>query len=123
MASVFLDANYFIDLLEKRREIDVTAFEHMKLVLSPLTAHIAHYVLKEQVPSEKINTYLDFFSYSSFDAVIAASSQLGPRLDFEDNVQLHSAAASECDIFLTHDQELLKLKFFGKMRILESMPE
>lgn len=121
MARIFLDANYFIDLLEKRRDIDLSLFEGKTLLLSPLTAHIAHYVLKARVPSEKINAYLDFFSYVPLEAKIATSSQLGPQPDFEDNLQLHSAAAAECDIFLTQDRELLKLKFFGKTRIVAKL--
>lgn len=41
----------------------------------------------------------------------------GPTVDFEDNTQLHSAAEAECDYFLTNDEKLLKMKFFGKTRL------
>lgn len=39
----------------------------------------------------------------------------GPTNDLEDNIQLHSAAEAQCDIFLTNDKKLLNLKYFGKM--------
>ena len=42
----------------------------------------------------------------------------GPVDDLEDNIQLHSASEAECDVFLTNDKKLLKMKFFGKMRIV-----
>jgi len=41
----------------------------------------------------------------------------GPTDDFEDNVQLHSAVMGDCDYFLTMDKKLIKMKYFGKMRI------
>lgn len=37
--------------------------------------------------------------------------------NLEDNIQLHSAAEAECDFFLTSDDKLLKIKFFGKTEI------
>ena len=37
--------------------------------------------------------------------------------DFEDNVQLHCAAQANCDFFLTRDEKMLKLGFFGKVRL------
>lgn len=41
----------------------------------------------------------------------------GPSADLEDNIQLHSAAEAEADLFLTNDEGLLNLKFFGKTEI------
>ena len=38
------------------------------------------------------------------------------------NVQLHGAAASACDYFLTSDKALLKLGYFGHMSIVSSLP-
>lgn len=52
-----------------------------------------------------------------FDSAIAEKALVGPTSDFEDNVQLHSAAEAECDIFLTEDKKLSDMKFFGKVRI------
>lgn len=45
----------------------------------------------------------------------------GPTVDFEDNVQLHSAAEAECEIFLTEDKKLLKLGFFGKTHVVSQI--
>ena len=45
----------------------------------------------------------------------------GPTKDLEDNIQLHSAAKTEADFFLTNDKKLLKMKFFGKMRIVTTI--
>ena len=45
----------------------------------------------------------------------------GPTPDLEDNIQLHSCAEADCDYFLTNDKNILKMKFFGKARILSSL--
>lgn len=42
----------------------------------------------------------------------------GPTKDLEDNIQLHSAAEAESDIFLTADKKLVDMKFFGKTQII-----
>ncbi|OGH22078.1 MAG: hypothetical protein A3F31_00025 [Candidatus Levybacteria bacterium RIFCSPHIGHO2_12_FULL_38_12] len=44
-----------------------------------------------------------------------------PTDDLEDNIQLHSTAEAACDFFLTLDRKLLKLKFFGKTRLVSSL--
>jgi len=56
-----------------------------------------------------------------FDVVITRLAISGPTDDFEDNVQLHSAAQSDCDYFVTHDSKLLQMKFFGKVKIVEKL--
>ncbi len=47
----------------------------------------------------------------------------GPTTDVEDNIQLHSSVEAGCDLFLTHDEALLNLTFFGKMRIASRLPQ
>lgn len=44
-----------------------------------------------------------------------------PTTDLEDNVQLHSAVQADCDFFLTEDNTLLALKFFGKLQISKQL--
>lgn len=56
-----------------------------------------------------------------FSEDVLKKSLNGPTSDFEDNVQLHSAAEAECDYFLTNDEKLLKMKFFGKTEIRNSV--
>lgn len=41
--------------------------------------------------------------------------------DLEDNIQLNSAIKADCNFFLTFDKKLLKMKFFGKMKIVSSL--
>jgi hypothetical protein len=48
---------------------------------------------------------------------LTLKSLQGPTPDFEDNLQLHSAAIEDCDLFLTNDQELLNMSYFGKVNI------
>ena len=75
-------------------------------------------MLKRKVPFSKLQTILKPFSIQDFTEKISVQSLSGPTNDFEDNVQLHSAADAECDIFLTNDKDLLEMKFFGKTQII-----
>src|SRR3989304_4512900 len=113
MARVFLDANIFIDLVENRRPILTDELDKNTLCISSLSAHILMYITKHKVPYGKLSNTIDSFSIVPFDLTICSQALEGPTSDFEDNVQLHSAASAECDIFLTSDKKLLKLKFFG----------
>ena len=56
----------------------------------------------------------NIFQIVEFSDTILKRALEGPTPDFEDNVQLHSAAEAECDLFLSEDKKLLELKFFGK---------
>lgn len=70
------------------------------------------------MPDESIDEILKQIAFVPLTAEVASLSLAGPTSDFEDNVQLHSCAASDCDFFLTSDKNLLKLKFFGKAHVL-----
>lgn len=118
MAKVFLDTNIFIDLVEKRGKIIPEDLNGNDLLISPLSIHILMYVIKHKVPYQKLDEIIDSFLLVPFDETIAHYAKVGPTTDFEDNVQLHSAAETECDLFLTSDEKLLDLTFFGKMRIV-----
>lgn len=121
MAKVFLDANIIIDLVEKRGLITIKELDGQKLFVSPLSFHILICVTKQKIPYNKLSNMVNRFHLVSFDENIAYSSLIGPTKDFEDNVQLHSAAQEECDIFLTHDVKLLNMRFFGKVQLVPKL--
>lgn len=121
MAKVFLDTNILIDLVEERTNITTDTFGDHDIIISPLSVHILMYVLKKKVPFSKLITIINPFSIIEFNKKICNQAMLGPTNDFEDNVQLHSAAEEECSFFLTNDKKLLDMKFFGKVRIEASL--
>ncbi len=118
MAKVFLDANYFIDIVEQRKQISWEDFTSHTLYLSPLSVHILTYLYKYSMPHHKLKgTLNEYLTFVSADASLVEHALLGPTADFEDNVQLHSAAAADCNLFLTQDKKLLGMKFFGKVEV------
>lgn len=122
MVALFLDANFFIDIVEKRREVDQEVFVGKRLYISALSVHVLTYLYKYKMPSERLQNILEGnFSVVNFTDEIVGKSLKGPTDDFEDNVQLHSAAEAECDFFLTEDKKLLYLKFFGKSRVVSDL--
>lgn len=121
MVQIFLDANYFIDLIERRRPVNVSDFQSRMLFLSPLSVHIYLYLYRIKLPDLKFSRNLKYFNLIPLDKKIVDLSMDGPTPDFEDNIQLHSAARAECDHFLTHDKNLLDLRFFGKTKIANSI--
>lgn len=121
MAKIYLDTNYFIDLVEGRRKVYLDQFQSQILYLSPLSVHIYIYLYKLKIPSKKLEKLLRYFVLIPLDEKITINSLKGPTEDFEDNLQLHSAAAEECDYFLTNDARLLSFRFFGKVQITNSL--
>lgn len=118
MAKVFLDTNYFIDAIHRKPEKEILAsFENHTIYVSNLSLHIYCYIYKIKIPNNIITAQREKFQMVEFSESVLDRSLKGPSDDFEDNVQLHSAAEAECDIFLTADKKLLDLKFFGKTRI------
>ncbi|MDP3974410.1 MAG: type II toxin-antitoxin system VapC family toxin [bacterium] len=120
MAKIFLDTNIFVDLVEKRKNIEIADFFEHELFLSPLSVHILTYIYKYSMPDKKLEDLKKHFNVVSLNMRITEQSIIGPTSDFEDNVQLHSAAQAECDLFWTEDKKLLALKFFGKTRMASS---
>ncbi len=117
MARVFLDTNFYIDLTKRAKEKWLTLKECL-LFISPLSAHILFYARKLKVPDLDVNKLQEQFGIIPLTEVILSNALQGPTTDLEDNIQLHSAVDAECDLFLTYDEKLLKLGFFGKMRIV-----
>lgn len=122
MEKVFLDSNIFIDIIEKRSNVSMLNLGNQILYISPLSIHILAYVYKYTVPERKLKGIEKYFNLVSFDLLLTLKSLNGPTNDFEDNIQLHSAAEAECDIFLTEDKKLLSLAFFGKTKIASTLP-
>ena len=120
MAKIFLDANSFIDYIESRKDVNLNDLANNFIFISPLSIHIASYLYKYKMPEKRLEN-ISIFALIPFDPMISKQALLGPTKDFEDNVQLHSATEAKCDIFLTSDKDLLKMKFFGNMLIQPSL--
>jgi predicted nucleic acid-binding protein len=118
MAGIYLDANVFIDLIEGRKEIDSQKLSGHEVYISPLTLHILIYLYKYQIPSDKLNKLKDYFNFVDLTEKISNNSLQGPTKDFEDNIQLHSAVENDCNLFISEDKKLLKMKFFGRTKII-----
>lgn len=116
MAKIYLDTNKVLDLAYRKPEIR-QELENHEVHISTLSIHILCYIQKAKIPNKKLSDLLDQIKLLPFNEQVLAKSILGPTRDFEDNIQLHSAAESDCDIFLTNDKKLLKMKFFGKVKI------
>ncbi|MEK7376359.1 MAG: type II toxin-antitoxin system VapC family toxin [Candidatus Margulisiibacteriota bacterium] len=120
MAKIFLDANFYIDILQKRSDHDLERLQGNELFISPLSIHILIYVYKYTIPNQKLDVNKELFNIVPFDQLITENALIGPTNDFEDNMQLHSAAEVDCDVFLTQDKKLLDMKFFGKTKLASS---
>ncbi len=123
MASIWIDANYFIDFAELRSDVRIADFDGHILWLSPLSVHILCYAYKYPMPDSAPIGLLEGFHLQPFDENVLHQSMLGPTTDLDDNIQLHSAIRAEADYFLTNDRKLLKLGYFGEMEIVSSVKE
>ncbi len=121
MAKVFLDANYFIGLANRAIEIDTESLGGQKAFVSILSCHILFYVNKIKVPDKEVSSFIKDFNIVELGQETLDNALNGPTDDLEDNLQLHSAAEADCDVFLTSDKKLLGMKFFGKTRILTEL--
>lgn len=120
MARVFLDTNLYIDVIKRAKE----KWEHLRsdlLFISPLSTHILFYSSKLKVPDQEVDQLQEQFAIVSLTSELLNKALVGPTADLEDNIQLHSAVEANCDSFLTSDEKLLKLKFFGKMELESSL--
>ncbi len=117
MEKVFLDTNIFIDLVENRNNELRQFTTDSTLYISVVTLNIWVYAYKHVVPNSKFDFIFETYNIVSSNGNIARKASMGPTNDFEDNVQLHSAIEENCDLFVTKDKGLLKLGYFGKMRI------
>lgn len=122
MVRAFLDTNYFIDAIHRKPEENILeSLLDYSVYVSPLSFHIYCYIYKIKIPNKKVSAHKDKFSLVELSDRILQNALQGPTSDFEDNIQLHSAAEANCDFFLTSDQKLLEMKFFGKVRIADNL--
>ena len=122
MAKVFLDTNIFIDVVHRNPEKEVlNSLSNHIVLISLLSVHIYCYTFKIDVLKSEVQKQTSKFKLINLDTRIYNKSATGPTSDLEDNIQLHSAAEADCDIFLTSDKKLLKLGYFGKMRISDHL--
>lgn len=117
MAKIFLDTNIYIDIIKKRTDLELEDFQGHELFISPLSVHILAYLFKYKIPNHELDVNRELFNIVPFNTKIVEDALVGPTNDFEDNVQLHSAAKADCDLFLTNDKKIKDLKFFGKVKI------
>jgi predicted nucleic acid-binding protein len=104
-------------LIELRSNLPLNSLSNQSLYISPLSVHILSYTFQYKLPAKKLAELDQHFLLVPFDQQITIKALAGPTKDFEDNVQLHSCAKAGCDIFLTRDKKLLKMKFFGSATI------
>ena len=121
MAKLFLDANYFIDFAERQKPDLLEKLVGNKLYVSALTIHILTYVYRYKIPNDKIETLIKNISLTPLNKSVLDLALDGPTGDLEDNIQLLSAAKADCDLFLTNDKKILKMKFFGKIKIVSGI--
>lgn len=120
MVKIFLDTNVFIDAIHRHPEQEVLSMlEDSTIFVSPLSVHIYCYIYKIKVLRSHLHHQIEKFELVDLNLNIYKKAISGPTNDFEDNVQLHSAIEVDCDIFLTHDKELLSLGYFGKTKITD----
>lgn len=65
------------------------------------------FIYKIKLPNKNLEKVFSFFNIVAIDEKIFFASLQGPLTDFEDNIHLHSAAISKCDIYLTNDKKFL----------------
>lgn len=96
MAKIFLDTNCFIDVIGRRPREELLKFLlDNTLFISPLSFHIYCYIFKIKIPNRNSFEQKEEFQIVEFSEDILTRSLQGPTSDFEDNVQLHSAAEAE----------------------------
>ncbi len=123
MSAVYLDTNFFISLVEPRGNLTLDVYENYNLCVSTLSLHIFAYVYKRKMPDQQFVDFSQYYSLVDLTEEIITRAAVGPTSDFEDNIQLNSAAAAKCNYFLTQDKELLKLRFFGSVEIRSQLPQ
>ena len=124
MARVFLDANQIIDVFARRRQYMADILHGHKIYTSPLNIHIFCYVFHKTMPDPVLARIIkEDFQLVAISGHIAHISLQGPTSDYEDNIQLHSAVAADCEILLTNDKQLLKMGYFGKTRLVSDLAD
>ena len=121
MANIFLDTNFFIDAIECNPQFDHSMFDKHQTFISCLSVPIFTYIYKVAIPNLQLDRALSEFNLVNLTSTLLAKAANGPTTDLEDNIQLHSAANIDADVFLTADKTLLKMAYFGKTHILNQL--
>lgn len=119
MDKIFLDANCLIDyaMLRDGGKL-IKLLDGSQKCICVLSLHILAYVGKYKLPDDNFSRLPEFLDILMISEEVMQFSMEGPTSDYEDNLQLHCAIGHDCDVFLTNDKKLLKLAFFGKMKIM-----
>lgn len=120
MANIYLDSNWFFDIISRNKQ-KATQLDNHTPHVSPLSCHIYCYVEKIKIPSKNFSKAVSNLVVVELSQKILERALEGPTSDLEDNIQLHSAAESECIYFLTNNKNLLNLKYFGKCKIVNKL--
>jgi predicted nucleic acid-binding protein len=120
MANIFLDTNYIFDIFERNVLKRSILAEH-RVFISPLSYHIYVYTAKKKVPDSFLIDSLQDLTMVDLTSDILLKALHQPTSDLEDNIQLHSASSARCDYFLTSDKQLLKIKYFGQVEIVDKI--
>jgi len=121
MARIYFDTNILVDLVGEGKYGFETMVKGSEVVISVLSMHIMAYILKAKIPNKRLKVLAETMETVDFSRAIMTKALEGPTGDFEDNIQLHSAVSGDCDYFLTLDKKLLKMKYFGKMKISDKI--
>jgi predicted nucleic acid-binding protein len=118
MDKIFLDTNVYIDILENRSSDTISVLDNKLLYISALSVHIHLYIYKYKLPNRSLSKAISEFNIIEIDLGVTKQALEGPTDDFEDNLQLHSATKQDCNLFVSRDKKLLKMIYFGKMKII-----
>lgn len=121
MANIFLDANYLIALSHPKNVKLSNALSQHNLFVSNLSIHIYCYVRWVKQPDPTLPKIIDQYNLVDLTSTILLKATSSPTSDLEDNIQLHSAVAADCDFFLTTDKQLLNLAYFGRLKLVSRM--
>lgn len=138
--TVFLDANICLDLLDTTRQTSKNSVdwymsnkekENYKFFFSSDFITTFYYVLtqKRKYPEKETILAIDTLCsevlpwYINHNDFSSAKSDFFENVltDFEDLIVINSASRLDCNIFITNDKELLKLKTFKDMIITQTM--
>ncbi len=120
MANIFLDTNFVFDLIARDKK-KITILSGHDIYISPLSLYIYYYSENIKVPHKLTVKLLKRFGFISLSKSLLKKAMEGPTSDLEDNIQLHSALKAGCNYFLTSDKKLLKMRIFGKTKIVSKI--
>lgn len=118
MVKYFLDTNFFMRSYEGTHLEALAKIAEAERCISALTIHITCYVHSISIPDKTLSKHLTFFTVLAINKQIISASLDGPTSDYEDNVQLNTAAYNNIPTFITLDTKLLKLKKYQNTAII-----